>query len=165
MVDVHESIPHKTNEENTDVTILAACNLKDERNPQNTQGIFGNILKVILFLSSIQQFKSILFFYKFYSPFYPDKTNEHSVRIAIENGRECDEKIKAVRITDSTLSKIRKRLNPISKQYQCFSHFIGPLRITTIIEQALCRMIYWSLDYNDMRLSQNGISSKLRSIV
>ena len=111
MVDVHESIPHKANEENTDVTILAACNLKDERNSKIHK------VSLVIFLTSYFSYhlKSILFWYKFYSPFYPDKTNEHSVRIAIENGRECDEKIKAVRITDSTLSKIRKRLNPISK--------------------------------------------------
>ena len=51
MVNVHECIPHKTTEENAGVTIFAACKLKDGRNPQNTQGIFCNIAKVITFLS------------------------------------------------------------------------------------------------------------------
>ena len=51
MVNVHESVLDKTTEENTDVTILAARNLKDERNPQNTQGIFGNIAKFVHLIS------------------------------------------------------------------------------------------------------------------
>ena len=51
MVNVHESVLDKTTEENTDVTILAARNLKDERNPQNTQGSFGNIAKFLLLIS------------------------------------------------------------------------------------------------------------------
>ena len=48
MVNVYESVLDKTTEENTDVTILAERNLKDERNPQNTQGIFCNIAKFVL---------------------------------------------------------------------------------------------------------------------
>ena len=51
MVKAHDNIPDKTIEENAGVTISAACNLKDEGNPKNTQGIFGNITKVVLLKS------------------------------------------------------------------------------------------------------------------
>ena len=48
MVKANDNIPDKTTEETAGVTISAAGNLKDGGNPQNTQGIFGNIAKVVL---------------------------------------------------------------------------------------------------------------------
>ena len=50
MVKAHDNIPDKTTDENADVTISAACNLKDGGRPQNTQGIFRNIANVVLLI-------------------------------------------------------------------------------------------------------------------
>ena len=48
MVKFNDNIPDKTAEENADDTILAACKNRYGGNPQNIQGIFGNIAKVVL---------------------------------------------------------------------------------------------------------------------
>ena len=53
MVKFNDNIPDKTAEENADDTISAACKNRYGGNPQNIQGIFGNIAKVVLLIKKL----------------------------------------------------------------------------------------------------------------
>ena len=52
----HDTITDKTTEENAAVTISSACYLKDGGTPQNAQGIFRNISKLVLILSLLSTY-------------------------------------------------------------------------------------------------------------
>ena len=112
-METNDNIPGNIDKDSASVTVHLAENIADEVATQKDQGIFWNFRK------SKHPYKLTVFVFRririFFS-FNQDIDGQGSISITIENGIKGGADNKLIGSNESTLSKLNKGINPLSKK-------------------------------------------------